>query len=315
MSKTLKEIREFIERMGISSRDLWELPSSTKTFPDGGHWRIEISGVEHASTMEAMIDEARKRNVTIHRAIVTVQGSTLSDFSELKDIAQMGKDEKIEVISTVGPRKSWDVGARAPGFPEGAMIGFRLRGSDNISYWLADMMRNIEAGFKGFLVLDEGILYIVTRMREAGFIPEDIVFKWSAFGGYCSPAGFWIIEEMGANSINPTSDVSLPILAAMRKTVNIPIDIYMFITDAEGGMFRIYDSPEVARVASPCYFKIEPGVSQAKIYKPWVEENWHKKFVREKVKEAAIFQEIMKRHAPTLKLSKKGPSDLVFPVP
>lgn len=315
MAKTLKEIREFMEAMGIPGRDLGGLPSSTKTFPDGAQWRIEISGVEHPSTMKAMNDEARKRNVIIHRAIVTVQGSTLSDFGELKAIAQMGRDEKIEVIATMGPRKAWDVGARAPGFSEGAMVGFRLRGSDNISYWLADMMRNIEAGFKGFLVLDEGILSIVTHMREVGFIPKDIVFKWSAFGGYCSAAGAKVIEKMGANSLNPTSDVSLPILAGMRKAVNIPIDIYMFITDAEGGMFRIYEAPEVARVASPCYFKIEPGSCQADIYKPWVKESWHAEFMREKIKEAAIFQEIMERYAPQLKLSKKGPSDLVLPDP
>lgn len=315
MAKTLKEIREFMETMGIPGRDLGNLPSSTKTFADGAQWRIEISGVEHPSTMKAMIDEARKRNVIIHRTIVTVQGSTLSDFGELKAMAQMGRDEKIEVIATMGPRKAWDVGARASGFSEGAMVGFRLRGSDNISYWLADMMRNIEAGFRGFLVLDEGILSIVSHMRREGFIPKNTVFKWSAFGGYCSAAGARVIEQMGANSINPTSDVSLPILAGIRKGIDIPIDIYMFITDAEGGMFRIYEAPEVARIASPCYFKIEPGSSQDDIYKPWIKESWHAEFMREKIKEAAIFQEIMERHAPQLKLSKKGPSDLVLPDP
>ena len=315
MAKTLKEIREFMENMGIPGRDLWDLPSSTKTFPDGGQWRIEISGVERASTMEAMIDEARKRDVIIHRAVVTVGGSTLCDFKELEAIAQMGRDEEMEVITTLGPRKGWDVGARAPGFAEGAMVGMRLRGSDNISYWLADLMRNIDAGLRGFLVLDEGILSIVARMREKGFIPEKTVFKWSAFGGYCSPAGFRVVESMGANSANPTSDVSLPILAAMRKAVNMPIDIYMFITDAEGGMFRIYDAPEVARVTSPCYFKIEPGTSQGDIYKPWVQESWHAEFMRQKVKEAAIFKEIMERHAPQLRSSGKGPSDLVLPEP
>jgi hypothetical protein len=308
----INEIRKFMEKMGIPGRDLWDLPSSTKSFKDGAQWRIEISGVERPSTMEAMIKEAEKRNVPIHRAVVTVSGSTLSDFEELKAIAQMGRDEKIEVITTIGPRKGWDVGARAPGFTEGAMVGMRLRGSDNISYWIADMIRNIEAGLRGFLVLDEGILSIVTRMREEGFIPKETVFKWSAFGGYCSAAGFRVVEKMGANSANPTSDVSLPILASMRKAVDIPIDIYMFITDAEGGMFRVYDSPEVARVTSPCYFKIEPGTSQNDIYKPWVSEGWHTEFMREKVKEAAIIKEIMERHAPELKLSDKGPKDLTL---
>lgn len=314
MSKTLAEIKDFMETMDIPGSDLHDLPSSKKTFPDGAHWRIEISGVERASTMEAMIKEANKRNVIIHRAIITVQGSTLVDFEELKAIAQMGHDEKIEVIATMGPRKAWDVGARAPGFEEGAAVGFRLRGSDNISYWLADLMRNLEAGLRGFLVLDEGLLMIVNRMREEGFIPRETVFKWSAFGGYCSAAGAKVVENMGADSMNPTSDVSLAILAGMRKTVNIPIDIYMFITDAEGGMYRIYEAPEVARVTAPCYFKIEPGISQAVMYKPWIQESWHAEFMREKVKEAAIFQEIMAKHAPDMKLSKKGPSDLILPV-
>jgi hypothetical protein len=313
MSKSLKEIQAFMEKMGIPGRDPHNLPSSEKTFPDGAHWRIEISGVERASTMEAMIKEANKRDVIIHRAIITVQGSTLSDFSELKAMAQMGKDERIEVIATMGPRKAWDVGARAPGFEEGAAVGFRLRGSDNISYWLADLMRNLDAGLRGFLVLDEGLLMIVHQMREEGFIPRDTVFKWSAFGGYCSAAGAKVVENMGANSMNPTSDVSLAILAGMRKAVTIPIDIYMFITDAEGGMFRIYDAPEVARVAAPCYFKIEPGTAQAVMYKPWIQESWHAEFMREKVKEAAIFQEIMAKHAPDMKLSEKGPSDLILP--
>lgn len=314
MSKTLAEIRDFMEKMGIPGRDLHHLPSSEKTFPDGAHWRIEISGVERASTMEAMIKEAKKRNVTIHRAIITVQGSTLVDFEELQAIARMGHDEKIEVITTMGPRKAWDVGAKASGFEEGAAVGFRMRGSDNLSYWLADLMRNLEAGLRGFLVLDEGLLMIVSRMREEGFIPKETVFKWSAFGGYCSAAGAKVVENMGANSMNPISDVSLAILAGIRKAVNIPIDIYMFITDAEGGMYRIYDAPEVARVTAPCYFKIEPGACQAQIYKPWVQEAWHAEFMREKVKEASIFQEIMAKHAPQMKLSKKGPSDLIYPV-
>lgn len=314
MSKTITEIRKFMEKMGIPGRDLHDLPSSEKTFPDGAHWRIEISGLERASTMEAMINEAKKRNVTIHRVIITVQGSTLVDFEELKAFAQMGYDEKIEVIATMGPRKGWDAGAKAASLEEGKLVGFRLRGSDIMSHWLADLVRNIDAGLRGFLILDEGLLMIVNQMREEGFIPKNTVFKWSAFAGYCSAAGVKVIERMGANSMNPTSDVSLAILAGLRKTVNIPIDVYVHITDAEGGMYRIYDAPEIARVTAPCYFKIEPGASHATMYKPWVSESWHADFAREKVIEAGIFQEIMAKHAPNMKLSKKGPADLVLPV-
>lgn len=315
MTKTLDEITDFMERMGIPGRDLWNLPSSTKRFPDGAHWRIEIAGVEHASTMEAMIDEARKRNVNVHRVIATVGGSTYCDFEELKAMAQMARDEKIEVVMTIGHRKAWDAASKEMSTHEGSMHGFRLRGSDNICYWLADMMRNIEAGFRGFLVCDEGVLSIVNQMREEGFIPKTTIFKFSVFGGYCSPAGARVIEAMGANTMNPLSDVSLPILAAIRKAVNIPLDVYMVVVDSFGGMFRAYEGPEIVRVASPCYFKFEPGTSEADIYKPWVTESWHQEFIRQKVKMASIVKEIVARHAPQFKLSGRGPSDLVLTEP
>lgn len=315
MSETLKKIRNFMEKEGIPGRDAYDLPTSQKNFPDGANYRIEIAGVERASTMEAMIDEALKRNVTVHRVIAAVGGSTYCDFEELKAMAQMAYEEKIEVVMTVGHRKAWDPGSKESATYEGMMQGFRLRGSDNISYHIADMMRNIEAGFRGFLVYDEGVLLIVNKMRQEGFIPRETIFKFSVFGGYCSAAGAKVIESMGINSMNPLSDVSLPILASIRKTVNIPLDIYVIIVDAFGGMFRAYEAPEIARVASPCYFKIEPGTSEGDIYKPWVEEAWHQNHIRQKIKMASIIQEIMERHAPELKTSEKGAKDLVLPVP
>lgn len=313
--KTLSEIRGFIERMGIPGRDLWELPTSSLNFPDGTHYRIEIAGVERASSMESLIDEATKRNIVIHRVIATVGGSTYCDFEELKTMAQMANTEKIEVVMTVGHRKSWDSGSKEMSTNEGSMQGFRLRGSDHISYWLADLMRNIEAGFRGFLVYDEGVLLILEQMRKKGFIPPETIFKFSVFGGYCSAAGAKLIESLGANTLNPASDVSLPILASIRKAVKIPLDVYISVVDSFGGMFRAYETPEIARISSPCYFKFEPGTSESDIYKPWVAESWHQEFVRQKVKLAAIVNEIMEKHAPELRSSDKGAADLILPQP
>jgi hypothetical protein len=314
MAGRIDKIRSFMEKQGIPGRDLYNLPDSNKTFPDGANYRIEIAGVERATTMEAMIDEARIRGITVHRAIATVGGSTFCDLQELRSMAHMAYEEKIEVVMTVGHRKAWDPGSKENSNYEGAMQGSRLRGSDNVCYWIADMMRNIDAGFRGFLVYDEGVLSIINKMREEGFIPKETVFKFSVFGGYCSAAGAKLVESLGANTMNPISDVSLPVLASIRKAVSMPLDIYMIVVDSFGGMFRAYEAPEIVRVASPCYFKIEPGTSEADIYKPWVTEEWHQGFIRQKVKIASILKEIMDTHAPHLKISEKGASDLVIPV-
>jgi hypothetical protein len=313
MSDVLKTIRDFMEKEGIPGRDAYDLPTSAKSFPDGAQYRIEIAGVERASTMEAMIDEARKRNVVVHRCIAAVGGSTYCDFGELKAMAQMARDEKIEMIMTVGHRKGWDAGSKEISTAEGAMQGFRLRGSDNISYHIADIMRNIDAGHRGFLVYDEGVLYILNKMRAEGVIPAETIFKFSVFGGYCSAAGAKVIQSMGANSMNPISDVSLPILGSIRKAADLPLDVYLIIVDSFGGMFRAYEAPEIARVAAPCYFKFEPGTSEGDIYKPWITEGFHQNLIREKVKIASIVLEIMAKHAPDLKTSAKGPADLVLP--
>jgi len=315
MSEVLASIRSFMEAQGIPGRDGYDLPTSVKAFPDGANFRIEIAGVERASTMEAMLDEARKRNVTIHRVIAAVGGATLVDFEELRALAQMAYDEKIEVVMTVGHRKGWDSGAREMSNSEGAMQGFRLRGSDHISYHIADIMRCVEAGYRGFLVYDEGVLSILNQMRKEGFLPKETIFKFSVFGGYCSAAGAKVVQSMGVNSLNPSSDVSLPILASIRKAIDIPLDVYVIVVDSFGGTFRAYEAPEIARIASPCYFKFEPGTSEGDIYKPWVTEAWHQDFVRQKVRIASIVMEIMERHAPQLKTSPKGAKDLVLPVP
>lgn len=312
MSEILNKIQNFMEKQGIPGRDGYELEASGKSFPDGANFRTEIAGVERASTMEAMIKEADKRQIVIHRAIAAVGGSTYCDAQELKDMAQMANEAKIEIVMTVGHRKGWDVGAKEMATAEGKMQGFRLRGSDNIAFHIADIMRSIDAGFRGFLVYDEGVLFILNKMREEGLIPAETIFKFSVFGGYCNAAGAKVVESMGANSLNPISDVSRPILSSIRKAIDIPLDVYIIVPNSFGGNFRAYETPEIAKVASPCYFKYEPGTSEEDIYMPWIAEDWHENFIKQKVKIASIVMEIMDKHAPEMKTSPKGPADLVL---
>ena len=312
-AKHLSEIQSFMESCGIPGRDAHALPDSPLTFPDGGHYRIEIAGIEYYSNFVAMVEEAKRYNLPVHRAICTVGGSTYMTLEDMRRLSAKAREERIELVMVVGHRKSWDVGSKELGYPEGGPQGPRHRGSDNMSYWLEDMMRCLEAGIRGFLVYDEGLLKLVGQMRSQGFIPKETIFKWSVFGGQCSPAGAKLLEELGADTMNPISDISLPILGSIRAAVKMPMDVYMIIVDAFGGMFRAYDAPEIARVAAPVYFKIEPGTSECDIYKPWMTAAQHDELVKAKVKIGSILREIVERRAPGLKLSGPGPSDLTLP--
>ncbi len=313
----MMEIRKAMEKYGIPGRDLHDLPSSNKTFPDGCHYRMEISGIERPSTLDAMIDEMERRGVPIHRIICTIMGATLLSDEELEEFAKTARDAKLEAILTPGPRSSWDTG-RQLFTPEGVLSGLRVRGSDNLSYLIADIVRATELGFRGFLVTDEGVLWLLSKLRDEGFIPKNTVFKVSIYAGHANPAGAKVLEKLGANTFNPVGDLSLAMLASIRKAVDIPIDIHIILSESFGGFTRIWEGAEMARVASPCYFKIEPGTTLAAgggIYKPWTDENFLAKFAREKVKYAETIHRLIQRSQPGLELSSAGPADLAVPEP
>ena len=310
----IREASKALERIGLPGRDLYELPTSTKRFPDGCHYRIEISGVELPSTLRAIVDESEKTEVPVHRLISTVMGSTLLSRSELHEFAQLAADAKMEVILAPGPRATWDIG-RQVSTPEGALSGTRFRGADQLAYAIADIKRSIELGFRGFLIVDEGLLWALTEMRKIGEFPRDIKFKVSIFAGHANPAGAKVLESLGADTFNPVADLTLPAISAIRSTVNIPIDIHVYIFDSWGGFNRFYDCPELARTAAPCYFKIEPGSSTAASYRPWVTPDSLALMGREKVKHAEIIRELVEKNYPEAKLSSRGPSDLAIPKP
>lgn len=296
----------------MPGRDLYELPTSKKRFPDKCHYRIEISGVERPSTLEALIDEMDKRNVPVHRLISMVMGATLLSDDEMERFARMAKDAKLEVIVTPGPRTLWDLGGQIR-TPEGAVSGIRFRGSDNLAYVIADIKRAMEFGFRGFLVVDEGLLWLLTEMRKAGDIPKDVVFKVSIFAGHANPAGAKVLEMLGADTFNPVADLPLPMLAALRKAVDMPIDVHVYLFDSFGGFNRIWETPEITRITAPCYYKIEPGASVGSLYKPWVSPDLLAFMAREKVKTAEMIISLIEKNYPEAKLSKIGAGDLAIP--
>ncbi len=311
----IKKIRNAMEKHGVPGRDLYELPTSPLTFPDGAHYRMEISGVERLSTLEALVDEMEKRDVPIHRLISVVMGSTLLDDKELEEFAALAKEKKMEVVLTPGPRSGWDTGRQLV-TPEGGLSGARIRGSDNLSYLIADIVRGAELGFKGFLVMDEGALWLLSKMREEGIIPKDTIFKVSIYAGHGNAAGGKVLESLGADTFNPLGDLSLPMFASIRKAIKIPVDIHVILSESFGGFNRMWEAPELARVTAPCYFKIEPGTALAigsGIYRPWTGEEFLAKLVREKVKYAETIRDIIGKVNPELKLSAQGPSDLAIP--
>ncbi len=308
----MQGLESALEDLNLPVHDSTELPSSPLSFTDGGHFRVEISGVERVSALETLIAESQKRQVPVHRLIATVGGATYLTRSELQDFARLAGEQHYEVVMTAGPRRGWDSG-RQIATREGLVSGMRLRGMDGVRHWLQDIERCIEAGFRGFLVADEGVLWLASQLREKGIIPKDVIFKLSVFAGQANPAGARVAEQLGADTFNPLADLTLPMLAAIRSSIRIPMDIYLCLVNSMGGFVRFYEAAEIARIAAPCYFKIEPGPSEEVIYAPWNPPSYHDDMIRERIRNAEVMLELIERENPQLICSPTGGADLAVP--
>ena len=305
-------LQQALDQLGLPAGEKFDLPTSGRTFPDGGHYRVEIAGVERLSALETMLAEAEKLAVPVHRIIATVGGATFLTRQELTDFAQLAREKQIEVIMTLGPRRAWDTG-RQIATSEGIVSGMRLRGAEMVKHWLKDCERCLDAGFRGFLVPDEGLLWLVSQLREKSVLPAETIFKLSVFAGHANPAGAKLAEQLGADSFNPLADLTLPMLSSIRSAIDIPMDIYLCLVTAMGGFVRFYESAEIARLCSPCYFKIEPGPSEDQIYAPWNSPEYHDTQIRERVRNAAVMLELVEKENPELKCSPTGSEDLRIP--
>ena len=145
-------------------------PQSRARFGDGAHYRIEIPSVENPLALRAVVEEAHARNVTVHR---TSQGSgaMLLTNDELREMARIGADEGLEVNLFIGPREEFGLGG-AVRSPDGLLLSGRLRGSHQLRYAIEDVERAVEAGIRGFLIADTGLMEILAAMQREGELPR-----------------------------------------------------------------------------------------------------------------------------------------------
>ena len=66
-----EETREYLKKIGMPTGDLFDMPTSTARFPDGGAYRIEVPTVNSAEAVGALLDTATKNGITINRVTET----------------------------------------------------------------------------------------------------------------------------------------------------------------------------------------------------------------------------------------------------
>ncbi len=298
------KVHDFLDNIGIKNPEE-RFSDSCKRFPDGSQYRFEVPGIQKPGPLESLLDALDKYDVVIHRVTQT-KGIMLLTDDEISAMVDMARSARIELFLSVGPRATYDTSASAK-TPEGARIGYRLRGYDNLIYAIEDVKRAVNLGVRGIVVYDEGLLWVLNKMREEKELSSKVHFKVSAHCGHGNPASAMLLEKIGANSFNPVRDLQIPMLASIREAIEIPLDIHMENPKSSGGFIRHYEAPEIIKKACPVYLKTGGAVAAHHGY------DTSSKEAGERAKQVLLVQSMIKRFYPDAVITPRGVDGLALP--
>lgn len=295
---SMDQTRAFLEKIGLPKGDAYDLPTSEKRFSDGGQYRFEVPGIQGPKVMKALLEAMDDYGIALHRVTQTQGIMRLTD-NEIAQMVEYAHQWQTDLILAIGPRATTDTSASV-NTPEGVRMGYRLRGQEQIIRAVEDVKRAARLGCRSFLVYDEGCLWLLNEMRKAGEIPEDCHFKISAHAGHGNPCAAKLLENIGADSINPVRDIQLQMLAAMRQAVDVPIDIHTENPKSTGGFIRHYEVPEMIRVAAPLYLKTGGSVAQTHSWDSTVDD------AKKRAKQVSLVKRMIDEYYPEAIQSPKG---------
>ncbi|HEV8463349.1 MAG TPA: U32 family peptidase [Gaiellaceae bacterium] len=304
-------IRTFLGSIGLPERDLNDLPSSAKRFPDGAAYRIEIPSTEGPRCLEAVLETAVALDVPVHR-VSQGSGVFMQTDAELAELARMAADAHVEVSLFARPNAAWGLSATAR-----AHAGFAAaaHGQEGVVANLEDCARAAEYGFRSVLIADVGVLDAFAEARRAGLLPADMQAKVSVMLPAANAAAARVLERLGASTINLPTDLTLPQIAAIRAAVDVPLDVYVEAPDNVGGFVRHHEIPELIRVAAPVYVKFglrnAPDVYPAGTHL----EATTVALSRERVRRARLGLELLARSGADPVVSVLGAAGLAVPRP
>jgi hypothetical protein len=305
------DIRALLESLGLPAGDLHDLPSSTKRFPDGAQYRVEIPSTEGPRCLEAVLEQAAALGVRIHR-VSQGSGVFLLTDAELAETVRLAADARVEVSLFARPNAAWGLSATARAM---ATFAPMAHGQAQVVANLEDCVRAAGAGIRSVLIADVGVLWAFDEARRAGLLPTDMQAKISVMLPAANPAAARVLERLGASTINLPTDLSLAQIAAIRAAVDVPLDVYVEAPDNVGGFVRHHEIPELIRVAAPIYLKF--GLRNAPDVYPSGShlEATTVALSRERVRRARLGMELLARSGYEAQTSELGAAGLALPVP
>jgi hypothetical protein len=304
-------IAEFLRTQGLPPEDPTDKRSTSKRFPDGAQYRVEIPSIEYPDQLRKVIELSEKLEVPVHR-ISQGSGVLLLTDKELEQMVDLCKSEKLELSLFTGPRAIYDLGGSVKSVM-GNTVSYKVRGADQISFAIEDIKRGVRFGVRSFLISDEGLLWVLNEMREKDEIPKDVIFKISVAVGCSNPASALLFQKLGGDTLNVSTDLTLSQLASIRAAIDIPLDVYVTVPSSYGGFIRHYEVTDMIRMLSPIYTKFSIPLGQNVYPAGRHFTDLLLRYAEEEVRQARISYELIRNKYPEAKISSKGGAGLAVP--
>ena len=290
---TSTDIRMYLRGLDLPGGDGNELPTSSRTFPDGAHFRTEELP-QTVEQYERTFAFAEKHGYIVNK-ITDITGVMYDSDAEILRKCDLAREHGCELIVAPGGSESaFDISQQAE---MGKLTAGKLRGMDQVLRATRSMLRAAELGCRGFILYDEGLLAVAVKMRRDKQLPPETKFKISSNLCIANPAAvqFWADFLAPHDGINPIRDLTLPMIAAIRAVTPISLDLHILW---RGKIARIMEAPDIVRIAAPVYLKNAFGTQLSP---------------EERCKYGLQVVQTIQRYYPAAQQSAPGARDLAIP--
>lgn len=303
--KLFEETRLYLEKIGLPPWDIDSKFELKNEFEAGGHYGIELSSMNNLKILEEVVKLSKAYDFKIDR-VDECRGIFRLPDSEIKEMVRVCSREQIGLNLSIGPRAIYDIGGFAK-VENGKRIGYRIRGLENVIHAIEDVKRAVQLGVRGFLIYDEGLLYLLNQMRNEGQLSKSLIFKLSVHICCSNPLSAKLYCQIGADTINIIPDLEVDAIGTFRKVVRVPLDVFTDTAKEAGGFIRTYDIPKIILNSSPVYLKCGPISQMHQNHLPASVE------LEERIKQTRNVLEHIKRYLPEAKQVSKNEKTLAIP--
>ena len=290
--------RAFLRTLGLPGGDLHALPTSEATFPGGAQFGVEIPTVNTFAAAKALLRETQRFGVTVNRIDETL-GAFRHTRAELLEYAALCRDSGAALTVSIGPRAAYDTSATRLS-RQGAVIGYRLRGEEQLVRALEDAKRVCDLGIRGCSYTTRGCSGCSARRGKPASCPRTRCSRRAPTAATATAHRSGCSSSAAQTALTPCAIFRSICSARCARAFPFRSMSTPTVRRAPAGSSAPHEAPEIVRCCAPVYLKIGNSALAAHGSLPTEAD------AARMAQQAAIVMEMLERYLPEARQLARG---------